>query len=69
MVMAPLAVSRNRVAAWSSRSPWPTFRAVSRFHRSAATPARGAISTVGKRSAKAMMPSQAPDSVRTLLEA
>ncbi len=59
--MAPLAVSANKVSAWARESAWVILVTRSLSQRSATAPAIGPRSMVGKRSAKATRPSQAPD--------
>jgi hypothetical protein len=63
MVIRPEAVSAKSTSAWAIMIAWPSLSARRRSQRSAAAPAKGPTTTVGKRSAKAMAPSQAPDSV------
>ena len=61
--MCPLTVRTNRATAWKSAMVWLVFTTLSRSQRSAAAPAIGPTRITGKKSAKAMTPSQKPDSV------
>jgi hypothetical protein len=63
MFICPLAVSANRVVACNSEMVWLVFTTRRRSQRSAAAPAIGPMSSTGKKSAKATIPSHKPDFV------
>jgi hypothetical protein len=60
-LIAPLAVSANRVSAWSMIRVWAILITRSRSVRSASAPPNGPIRTPGNRSANATRPSTAPE--------
>ena len=62
-VINPAKVSPQRRAELTATTAWPKRRITSRSMRSATTPASGERKTVGNNSAKAIIPSQVPDSV------
>ena len=63
MVIRPVKTRMAIATAWNRLSNWNSLKSHSRSTLSAMAPAKGESSTMVNRSAKAMMPSHAPDSV------